>query len=115
MLGGEIICMFFSQKIAKNLKNFASILQLPESFVQLRPRSGSVFRPVLMIYFVMRTKANFSDDFRLPNFQSAHSATPMQYHFSPCRVCNVMIFLSDIYRDPHGDLNLFEPSFITNH
>ena len=26
-----------------------------------------------MIYFVMRTRANFSDDFRLPNFQSAHS------------------------------------------
>ena len=41
--------------------------------------------------------------------------TPMQYHFSSCGVCNVMIFLSDIYRDPHGDLNLFEPSFITNH
>ena len=34
--------------------------------------------------------------------------TPMQYHFSSCGVCNVMIFLSDIYRDPHGDLNLFE-------
>ena len=77
--GGSFAC-FFSKKIGKNLKNFASILQLPESFIQLHPRSGSVFRPILMIYFVMRTKANFSDDFRLPNFQSAHSG---MLHFEP--------------------------------
>ena len=63
------------------LVKIASVLQLPESFVQLRPRSGSVFRHIFMIYFVMRTKSKFSDNFGLPNFYSAHSA-PLSDHLS---------------------------------
>ena len=54
-----------------------------------------------MIYFVMRTKANFSDDFRLPNFQSAHSVIPHLF------VDNNILFVDhDFNVDLHND-NVF--------